>query len=162
MTQRIFACIAMVLIGIAGGCDDNKQGDRPKTDPVRNSPAIDVAFVEKLTFEESVAESKKTGKPLLVYFTASWCPPCRTMKSTVFADASIKKKLKDFVVYYCDIDLPKNKSVIKEYRPIFERFVVPSWVAHRSGDDSVRHIKSGLQTRENYMFWLIKASKPDK
>lgn len=44
------------------------------------------------------AESKKSGKPALYYFTAAWCGPCHLLEDQVFAVPEVAAQVeKDFV-----------------------------------------------------------------
>jgi thiol:disulfide interchange protein len=59
-------------------------------------------------------EAKRDSKPLLLYFTASWCGPCQEMKSQTWSDAGVETKLRNYVPVKIDIDA--DQAMAQEYR----------------------------------------------
>jgi thiol:disulfide interchange protein len=44
------------------------------------------SLVKWRSVEKGEAESRSTKKPVLYFFTADWCGPCRLLKETVFSE----------------------------------------------------------------------------
>src|SRR3954469_22842085 len=55
-------------------------------------------------FDAARREAAQTGKPLFVYFTASWCGPCQRMRSTTWADPQVDAALRAYVPVKVDVD----------------------------------------------------------
>jgi thioredoxin 1 len=70
--------------------------------------AGDVNFLHD--YDEAVALAKKENKPLMVVFSATWCPPCQTMKKEVYPSPTVQSELKDWVCVYLDVDEEKNRK----------------------------------------------------
>jgi thiol-disulfide isomerase/thioredoxin len=50
--------------------------------------------------------AQAANKPVLLYWGAKWCPPCKQLKSAVFSRPDFIEKSKLFVAVYLDGDLP--------------------------------------------------------
>jgi thiol:disulfide interchange protein len=69
-----------------------------------------------LTDYESAQEAaKESGKPLLVVFSASWCPPCQANKANVYPSEAVKAYHDKFVWVYLDTDKSENGKLAKKF-----------------------------------------------
>jgi thioredoxin-like negative regulator of GroEL len=64
-------------------------------------------------FPAALELAKKSGKPILMDFQASWCPPCREMDKDVWPDQQLVEQSKKFVCISIDAD--QNKEILAKY-----------------------------------------------
>jgi thiol-disulfide isomerase/thioredoxin len=56
--------------------------------------------------EAAFKSAQASNKPVLLYWGAQWCPPCKQLKSAVFNRPDFIEKSRLFVAVYLDGDLP--------------------------------------------------------
>jgi thiol:disulfide interchange protein len=89
---RPLLVVFMVLIGMVGFSTWRKLREPEERIPWRQ------------TLEAARAESAASKKPVLAYFTATWCGPCQRMKSETWPDARVEAALNDFIPVKIDVD----------------------------------------------------------
>lgn len=56
------------------------------------------------SFEAALAQSKASGKPVMVDFGAKWCGACKMMEEQTYPDSSVIAASKNFVMAKVDVD----------------------------------------------------------
>lgn len=94
------------------------------------------------------AEAKAAGKPVLLYFTASWCGPCQQMRGATWGDAAVDAKLRSaYVPVKIDIDANRETAVA------YEIDGVPTMVV-LDADGKVERRTTGFVDAGEFLNWL--------
>ena len=71
------------------------------------APSNDIAWVGD--YAQAKEQSEQSGKPIIHFFTATWCSPCQIMKRTVWADEEVAAVVNDnfipLMVYADDAEM---------------------------------------------------------
>ena len=98
--------------------------------------------------KEAMAAAQKSGKPIHVFFSATWCGPCQAMLKNVFPKEDVQEALKGFEPLYLDGDV--YGAFTRKYRV---RAFPTSMVIEADGKLLNRNSAYGMNTEE-FIAWL--------
>jgi thiol-disulfide isomerase/thioredoxin len=125
MRQGLAMTVALISLGLLSGCGRGDAASAPAPKPKAATEDASLASMHadapgiawfKGDVDAAFASAKSTNKPVLLYWGAQWCPPCKQLKSAVFSRPDFIEKSKLFVAVYLDGDLPDAQKWGDEFR----------------------------------------------
>lgn len=112
----------------------------------RPGPAAPSAVKWVPNHDQALAMAAESNKPVLLAFKASWCGPCRTMDSEVFAKDAAAKALTGWVPVHVDVD--EEKQVARKY----DISGVPTFIALSPEGKEIARTTGGLSLSQFAQF----------
>jgi thiol-disulfide isomerase/thioredoxin len=121
---RVNSFAILLALALAGCGRDSSASTEKKTVPAPTA-AVDLAAVHsdvpdiawfKGDVDAAFESARAANKPVLLYWGAQWCPPCKQLKSAVFNRPDFIEKSRLFVAVYLDGDLPDAQKYGDEFR----------------------------------------------
>lgn len=103
-TVSLAACAALVL-ALALSPALARTGDLPSSNVAWLVAAADADV------ERAFGQARAKNKPVLLYWGASWCPPCNQLKATLFNRQDFAAQSKHFVAVFVDGDRPAAQKL---------------------------------------------------
>lgn len=67
------------------------------------------------SYRQALSKAEKEGKPVVLVFSAAWCPPCQQMKKNVYPSAEVTPMHDKFVWAYLDVDEGDNSRAAEKF-----------------------------------------------
>ena len=79
------------------------------------APSNNVSWADD--FASAQQQAAQSGKPVILFFTAKWCSPCRIMKRNIWADEQVAASVNaEFIPVTIDVDDPDAAAALSRYR----------------------------------------------
>ncbi len=106
-------------------------------------PSNDIAWADN--FASAQRQAAESDKPIILFFTGTWCVPCKIMKRKVWADEQVTELVNaEFIPVTIDVDDPGAAVAVSRYRVGF----TPITIITDSQGKVLRYRGGGLDKAE--------------
>jgi len=127
LVAGLFA-VGLLMIGYFYALENKLAWRQPITDTAGEPGGSKVAprgLAWQPWSPEAVAEARAAGRPVVVDFTAKWCPTCNTIVKPTFENAAVQRKLKEINAVPLLADYTRFPENITAELKRFKRAAVP-------------------------------------
>jgi thiol:disulfide interchange protein DsbD len=128
-TAGVLLCLVFLVAVSVAGCG----GDAGKQE------STGIPWLEDL--DTALLTARELRKPLMIDFTATWCPPCRKMEKSTFSNEEVIRRARSFVTLRIDVD--KQRDIAVRYNGNARKYGgvgIPNILFMTAGEERLRHI----------------------
>ena len=154
--ERLGQVLLLVGVLALAGCElsDEERPGGPGGHPAAKAATHtgDLQFVTK-DLAEGIALAEKSNRPVLAFFTATWCHFCHEMAQDAFTNPQVVAQSRGFVCVLIDADEQKtlcDKYQLKGYPTILffspRGVLINRVVGKQSAQDVLQQMQAALQS----------------
>jgi thiol:disulfide interchange protein DsbD len=107
---RVFASLVLILT-VVMACQKSTANKPGKDSATREAGQKLIAWNSDVN--KALNRARQEKKPVMMVFTASWCPSCRKMQDSTFTHTAVIERSGDFIPLRIDVD--ENPDIAESY-----------------------------------------------